>query len=315
MKIKNFILLFFYLICAPILCSAQLKSHVDERFELTSIVFRLAGAEEYVNDRVKNYASDIDAYFMPSYKDHPLILYVKEIRERDEIAYNAISGITFQLEIKANKIGLHPQTDKAAFLQSEPRWKAGTLDKFINLLNKFYKDTKFKTFYNQHQDLYTTTEKRFDELLQTIHEDWFQSFFGEPLGNPAIYLSLCNGGSNYALTAHRKNDFSNYGILIGCSRVDKEGIPNFIIAYSEDNKPFYDTSKMQVIIHELSHHFSNPMVAKYEQEMIEAAEKIFPYVQEQLAKNAYAFPNAILFEGLNELFVNMYFKENDIPND
>jgi len=292
---------------------SQIKSHVDERFELTSIVFRLAGYEEYVNNQVTNYISAIDTYFAP-YKEHSLIQYVKEIRERDEVAYDAISSMAFQLDIKANQIRLHPQTDKNAFLHSEPRWTEETLNKFIKLLNIFYKDTKFKTFYNQHLDLYATTEKRFDELLQTIHEEWFYSFFGEPLENPAIYLSLCNGRSNYALNAYRKNDFSNYGIIIGCSRVDEEGVPNFILAYSEDSKPFYDTSKIRVIIHELSHHFSNPIVAKYEQEMNIAAEKMFPHVREQLAKYAYGNAESILYEGLNELFVNLYFQEHNISN-
>jgi len=305
--------LLFILCINSLLSFSQLKSHVDERFELVSIVFRLAGAEEYVNNQVKNYAADIDAYFAP-YKNHPLIRYVKEIRERDEVAFNAVSGITFQLEIKSNHIGLNPQTDKQAFLQSEPRWKEETMNQFIKLLDKFYRETKFKTFYNRHQDLYAATEKRFDEMLQTIHEEWFQSFFGEPFGNPAIYVSLCNGPSNYGFNTDRKDGSSDYGIIIGCSSVDEESIPYFILSYDKDNKPVYSTEMIRVIIHEFSHHFSNPMVIKYEQEMIAAAEKMFPYVSERLAKYAYGYANSILIEGLNSLFVNIYFRENNVPN-
>jgi len=309
---RKFSLLFFFCICSTLVFS-QLKSHVDERFELTSIVFRLAGADEYNNNQVKSYISDIDDYFAP-FKEHPLIRYVKEIREKDEVAYDAVSGITFQLVIRGNHIDLSPQSDKAAFLQSEPRWKNESMDKFIKLLNHFYKETKFKVFFSRHQDLYSTAENRFDGLLQTIHEEWFQSFYGEPLGNPAIYLSLCNGSSNYSMNAYSKDNSSNYGIVIGCSRVDKDGIPNFILAYSEDNKPYYDNKKIRVIIHEFSHHFSNPLVTKYEQEMNVAAEKMFPYVREQLAKYAYNDAKSILFEGLNELFVNTYFWEYKNPD-
>lgn len=296
--------LFFILCIYSLQGFSQLKSQVDERFELVSIVFRLAGAEEYVNNQVENYVADIDACFAP-YKEHPLIRYIKEIRERDEVAYDAVSGVTFQLDIKGNRVGLHPQTDRQAFLQSEPRWKEDTLDKFVKLLDKFYKETKFKTFYNQHQDLYRETEKRFDELLKIIHEEWFQSFFGEPLGNPAIYISLCNGPSNYAFDAYRKDSLSAYGIIIGCSDVDEEGIPFF---------PITNTYVIQTIIHEFSHHFSNPLVFKFEQEMMAAAEKMFPYVSDQLAKYAYGDAKAILIEGINSLFVNMYFKEyNNYP--
>lgn len=37
------------LLCAINNISAQVKSQVKESFELTSIAFRLAGAEEYIN--------------------------------------------------------------------------------------------------------------------------------------------------------------------------------------------------------------------------------------------------------------------------
>jgi hypothetical protein len=300
------IALFSILCVHSFLCFSQLKSHVDERFELTSIAFRLAGAEEYINNEVANYAADIDTYFAP-YQEHALIQYIKKIREQDEVAYNAVTTLTFQLEIKNGQVHLHPQINKTAFLQSEPRWKKQSLTQFVNLLNQFYKTTKFHLFYNQHQNLYKETEKRFDELLQTIHTEWFQSFFGKPIGNPYLYLSLCNGRSNYALTGHNKNTSSDYGIIIGCSQVDQEGIPYFITGYNRANEPVYD--KIPLIIHELSHHFSNPLVDKYKQEMMEGAEKMFPYVQERLARAAYGHAKSILYEGLDELFVNMYFQE------
>ena len=38
------------LLCAINNISAQVKSQVKESFELTSIAFRLAGAEEYINN-------------------------------------------------------------------------------------------------------------------------------------------------------------------------------------------------------------------------------------------------------------------------
>jgi hypothetical protein len=289
-------------------CSAfaQLQSHVDERFELNSIVFRLADAEEYVNNQVVNYAADIDAYFT-AYKDHPVVQYVKEIREQDEVAYNAISSLSYLLEISNNNIHLKPQTDLDAFFRDEPRWTKETLNQYLKLLNTFYKKTKFKTFYNQHRDLYVETEKRFDELLKNIHSDWFQSFFGKPLGNPSIYISLSNGRSNYALNSYDRS--SDYGIIIGCNNVDKEGIPTFINGFDENGNPYFDSNKFLVIVHEFSHHFSNPLVFQYEQEMIGAAEKIFPYVEKPLTNAAYGYTSSTLIEGFNALFTNMYFKE------
>lgn len=51
------------LLCAINNISAQVKSQVKESFELTSIAFRLAGAEEYINNTIPGYTADIDNYF------------------------------------------------------------------------------------------------------------------------------------------------------------------------------------------------------------------------------------------------------------
>jgi hypothetical protein len=151
---------------SPFLCFAQLKSHVDERFELTGIVFRLAEAEEYVNNEVFHYVADIDAYFAP-YKEHPLIQYVRKIREREEVAYNAVSGAATLLQIKNGKVSVSPQADIACLVQ-DPRWTEETFSIYVKLLNRFYKDTKFAVFFNQHKALYAETEKRFNDKSKVV---------------------------------------------------------------------------------------------------------------------------------------------------
>lgn len=45
------------LLCAINNISAQVKSQVKESFELTSIAFRLAGAEEYINNTIPGYTA------------------------------------------------------------------------------------------------------------------------------------------------------------------------------------------------------------------------------------------------------------------
>ena len=46
---------------------------VDERVELLSIVFRLAGNSEYNMNLLPAYTVEIDRYFAP-YKDHPAVV-------------------------------------------------------------------------------------------------------------------------------------------------------------------------------------------------------------------------------------------------
>jgi len=55
------------------------KPGIDRR--MLSIVFRLAGNNEYNAMQFKLYADKIDRFFSP-YKDHELIRFAKQLRER-----------------------------------------------------------------------------------------------------------------------------------------------------------------------------------------------------------------------------------------
>ncbi|MCR4826449.1 MAG: DUF4932 domain-containing protein, partial [Bacteroidales bacterium] len=72
---KNIIICVLFIL--SIGASAQTKIHVDERLELTSVVFRLTEDVAFVHSTPANYIADIDDYFSP-YKNHELIEFVKK---------------------------------------------------------------------------------------------------------------------------------------------------------------------------------------------------------------------------------------------
>ena len=84
MKILTGIFFIIFLTSTAFSQSLILNPAVDEKTELLSIVFRLAGEEEYVNNEIKNYTDAIDKYFDP-YKDDALIKFVKKIRKKNGI--------------------------------------------------------------------------------------------------------------------------------------------------------------------------------------------------------------------------------------
>ena len=59
---KSFFLL-FVLIMTSSICFGQFRSKVEERFELTSIAFMLAGAPEYNQCGIRSYERDIRDWF------------------------------------------------------------------------------------------------------------------------------------------------------------------------------------------------------------------------------------------------------------
>lgn len=86
----------------------QLKARVDERFELTSIVFALAGVPEYCQISIPSYKRDIIKELTPYELTEP-INYIRELHQFHAIGYNAVSTTAAMLEIKDGKIQLQPQ--------------------------------------------------------------------------------------------------------------------------------------------------------------------------------------------------------------
>lgn len=280
-----------------VFCFGQLASKTDVRFELTSIVCRLAGYEEYMDCRVPDYAGDIDEYFAP-FTQHPAVKYLSSLRESDEIAFNAISSLAYTLEIKRNKITLRSEYElchrenESSLVDIDWRWKKKTLNRFLDLLNDFYRESNFEKFYAEHQALYEKAQNQMDKISGQINCDWFENFYGEAFGKPEIYISLCNGPHNYALTSK-----SGYGIIIGCSS-------------TEEGQPAFSYQDLETIIHELNHRFANPIAFSQATQMQDAVARIYPYVKEQLNRVAYN-DEAILPEWFTRLFTIMYFKVND----
>lgn len=277
---------------------AQLKSEVSECMELVSVVFRLVGAEEYVNNQLPDYVNSVDDYFA-SYTRHPLLAYLKEIRKEYGIGYNAVAAAGVCLVIRNGKVQIHPDVDIFRINKFDYRWNSEAFKTFVTQLDDFYRKTNFRNFYLQHTDLYEMTVERMDVLLKNIHKDWFVSFFGEELKEDTkIIVSLCNGPNNYSVLMPGKKEKG--GLIIGT------------IA-GRDGLPLFDNNKIFTIIHELSHHYTNRRINDYWDQIEPVALKIFPYVKEMMGKIAYGDVRTVMTEWFTNLCTVLYAKEN--PGD
>lgn len=290
---KHLILLSISFFCLNSTVLAQLKSEVNECFELTSIVFRLAGAPEYSSCQIPGYALAIDTYF-DRYRNHKLILFAKEIRQNNGIGYSAVSSTANLLEIKNGNVGIIPGVDISEIDKTDNRWSEQTFKTYVAYLDDFYKKTKFRRFYTQHNGLYKLAAEKLDEKLKDINIGWFESFFGEDGGNLSVIVSLCNGTSNYFVSSsvHSVRD----AIVIG-SLVDQQGLPAYENAVS-------------VIIHELSHRFTNPRIVNCWEQISAASRKIYSYVEEDMRKNAYGSARTTIMEWFTNLASVLYFQDN-----
>lgn len=272
---------------------AQMTSKIDPRFELTSIAFRLAGAREYTQCGVPPYSRDIDAHFL-EYAEHPLIPFLQQIRNDYGISYNAVSSTADWLMIKNGHVKLNPEYDTKDVAKADPRWSEPVFRRYLRLLDDFYRKSGFQQFYDSHDQLYRYAEGRLDTLLTSVDTGWFERFYGREFGNPDIFIGLCNGPSNYALTAETRHD--GYGIVVGCG-CDNEG------------KPHYNPLFLSIVLHEIAHNYSNPLTEEYWPQMERAADVIYSHVAEQMAQNAYGSANTTIGEWFNNLCVLMWYRE------
>jgi len=158
----SFLIIFF-----PLVLSAQTNNtiatpRIDKRVELLSIVFRLAGNEEYnTPDNVK-YVADIHKHF-DKFIDHPLIKYAQELRDSSGVSYDAVMSMAVHLN---EPPALEPLVPFSVSLPDK-RWTLESAVKFTALLKQFYKDADFDGFFHTHLADYAIAESRFNVLLKS----------------------------------------------------------------------------------------------------------------------------------------------------
>lgn len=270
---------------------SQTRSKVEERFELTSLMFALVGAPEYSQCGIPSYKEDIVNTFA-RYENSEPIEYVRELREKYHISYNAVVNAANLLELKDGKFRLQPQYDLKDIETHDHRWTSEQFGKFIRMANRFYKESDFQEWFDSHRDLYAIAEQRMDSLVNSVDTEWFEEFFGKPYDEDfKFYVSMINGPSNYSIPE---------GVLMGIAS-DAEGLPDMV------------GTAGYTLIHELCHHYSNS-IREYTQIMVPSAEKILPHVYDKQRAAGYGLVETMIGEWFNELCTMMYYKERDDAN-
>jgi len=275
-----------------------IQPRVDERTELLSIVFRLAGANEYTYNNLPSYAKDMDEYFNP-FKEHAAIKLAQKIRSEHGVSYDAVMSLAVVLEI-TDSVKLNPDISLKSL---DSRWTPENIKAFTLCLNQFYIDTKFRDFYLKHSLLYKTAEDKFSIILDKVDFSWFETFYGEKSkGNFNLVLSIPNGPGNYGPKAIFNNGKEDLYAVIGCCIADSTG------------QPFYRESVLPIVIHEYNHSFCNPLMEANYPEMQSKSDEFYKLVNEKMSRQAYGNSKTMNYEILVRACVIKYFqrrKENE----
>lgn len=281
-------------ICLSISCFAQMRAAVDERIELTGTVFRLAGISEYSRGYIPEYDYDIDSCFQ-DFKEGPLTEYIKTMRRENGLGYSAVAASAMFLKIEDGKVRINDEMDLSKLPGLGMQWKdEKSFRKYVRLLNDFYIESDYHAFFESHRPLFGRVTDAMSNLLKCLAPEWFSDFFGHEFLSMNLYVSPVNGSSNYYLATDSyslKNTGEGFSIIIG-------------------GQEYYPVEMMYPLIHEICHHYSNPMFDRHWQEMKDAAETMYPYVSGTIMQYGYGNAYETMMEWQNNLFTLMYYKDN-----
>ena len=282
---------------APKQGGLRLAPRVDERVELLSVVFRLAGNFEYNMSPLRHYTADIDSYFAP-YKNHPAVEMAKKLAAERGVGFDAVMFMAVYLSPPPALKPLVPFTDQVP----EPRWGRENALQFARLLRAFYHDSHFARFYAAHQSMYRLAESRFSVVLSNLDLTWYKAFYGElPPGHFNLMLGMNNGGGSYGPHVVLPGGRQELYAIVGCWTKDEAGDP----AYSGGGSDY-----LSVVIHEFNHSFINPLVAQHWAEFA-AASTVYQSVAKPMEALAYGDPKTMVDESLVRAAEILYFEAKD----
>lgn len=269
---------------------AQISVIKDERVELTSAVFRLAGIPEYTDGEVVPYNAAIDEQF-EDYKDNALFEYIRKLRNEDRLGYASVAASAFYITIQDGKVSVDPTRDISDLTGKGKQWASNSkFRKYVRLLNNFYQESNFAQFYNSQAQAYSEQIEKAATLFDNINGEWFANFYGVEFVAPRVYIALGNGKHNYFVNGVD----GSYDIVLGAKRY------------------YLIDTLLPVIIHEICHKYSNPITdAMYSD--IEGDFATFlsdDDITARLANIGYRDTKTVAIEWFTNLCTVMYLQDN-----
>lgn len=166
----------------------EILNLVDERFELMSLIFRLAGRNEY-NTEETVYQKALAVTFS-SFKYHPAVEYAAKLN----FGYDKVANYAVHLEKSKDGFSLLTSID-TLFTPFNNYWSKENATEFIPLINDFYFQSQFADFFNRHKSFYEAETGRFaKETYNHIDFEWFRQFIN-PSNLRCIYSPSINNNS------------------------------------------------------------------------------------------------------------------------
>jgi hypothetical protein len=234
-----------FLLGSAVAASAQTwRAGIDSRVELMSILFRLAGNQEYRQCRVPAYDQAIEKYFAP-FRNHDAV----------QLAHSLAIGFDAPMKLAVNLGDVDSLSELIPL--DRPLLYGGRARDFLAGARKFVSETNFQAFLQSQQPLFAATDARLQAFIRDQADlGWFASFFGPP--SPArltIVPGMANGAPSYAARFIDASGAQEIYAIPGVSKVDPDGVPVF------------DSDWRIVMVHELAEVYASGAAGKFAPQM------------------------------------------------
>ncbi|MGE4565709.1 MAG: DUF4932 domain-containing protein [Victivallaceae bacterium] len=254
--------------------------------ELMSLVFRLAGNEEFNRCLLPGYDRRVREHFA-AFADHPAVRLAAEFRRRNQVGYDAVSSFAVNLtDVNSPELAAPDQLDR--------RWPRDRMPEFLSALRDFVKASDFNRFIAEERKLYDSYLHRTGRLVApTGIGNWAEKNFGKHQDRTFVVVpALLNGPNNYG-AGTKTGTGETFFAIIGID-------PKYDL-------PARKSGTIGLVVHELMHSFVNPMVDRHYPEMQPAAERIFPKVKARMQKQGYNNPRTMMYESFVRAATAIYF--------
>jgi hypothetical protein len=232
--------------------AAALTATVDERVELISIAFRLAGADEFVAAPESVYSHAVDRHFR-KFSDHPLIRHIRRLNGELKAKGSEPNGwevLSLAAHI-SDPPALAPLVPFGADKNADA-WDSRVLlnPELVGLLRQFYRNSEADKFFASQSGYFSQVNASVASRSDKIDMIWLEQFFGiPPTEKYKPVLSLLGVSNLGYIRVNYGNERRDTYTIIAVSEFDANGMPGEL---SE-----IDMNRLN--LHEVLHTFANQL--------------------------------------------------------
>lgn len=259
------------------------EPYFSETVELMGLIWRLAGAQEYNQSQVVTVTNSADKYFA-SMKNHQAVTLAQQYRQQG-IGYDAVTGYANQLIFnESGEIVFDPDYLAGSNSSFDNRWNSMQKNSMLKAVNDFYKESNF-------HDWFVSTEVEQQQAIASFKNvcdldyAWFDSYYGKnDKFTSRIILSFMAGGGNYGISLKRKDGTFLLTPVLG--------------SLSQNNAGVRFNGDMNLIVHEFSHPYCNPLIDANWSAIATKANEVYSKVSSIMQSQAYGDARIMMCETL-----------------